>query len=243
MTDIFISYASADRDRARLLADALARRGYSVWWDRTIPPGRVFDEVIQEAIQGSRCMIVLWSAESVRSNWVKTEAAEGAARGILVPALIAETAPPIAFKRIQSANLAQWDGDETHTEYRNLLGSLERLMKAPPRAGGEAVSAVQVHLPRSRQGVAIRCDQRVRAGRGGRAAGGGRRLAIRQSRQGTHCGTAGNGDHPGSCEHYIGRKGRDGGNPRRASAGRAATARPCESAVRRKWRSAAGGLV
>jgi hypothetical protein len=136
MSDIFISYASADRDRARLLADALTKRGYTVWWDRTIPPGRVFDEVIQEAIQGARCMIVLWSADSVRSNWVKTEAAEGVARGILVPALIGEVTPPIEFKRIQSANLTQWNGDEAHAEYRNLLESVDGLMKQAPRAAG-----------------------------------------------------------------------------------------------------------
>ncbi len=141
MTDIFISYASADRDRARLLADALTQRGYSVWWDRTIPPGRVFDEVIQEAIQGARCMVVLWSAESVRSNWVKTEAAEGAARGMLVPALIGDVAPPIEFKRIQSANLAQWTGDEAHGEYRNLLASVEHFLKQAPRPVSQTATA------------------------------------------------------------------------------------------------------
>ena len=140
MSDIFISYASADRERARLLADALANRGYSVWWDRTIPPGRVFDEVIQEAIQGARCMVVLWSADSARSNWVKTEAAEGVARGILVPALFGEVAPPIEFKRIQSANLAQWNGDETDGEYRNLLASIEALIKKDARASGDRAS-------------------------------------------------------------------------------------------------------
>ena len=116
MPDIFISYASTDRERAGLLADALTKRGYSVWWDRTIPPGRVFDEVIQEAIQGAKCMIVLWSADSVRSNWVKTEASEGATRGILVPAVIGEVNLPIEFKRIQSANLAQWEGGEEDGE-------------------------------------------------------------------------------------------------------------------------------
>jgi hypothetical protein len=147
MPDIFISYASADRERARLLADALANRGYSVWWDRTIPPGRVFDEVIQEAIHSARCMIVLWSAESVRSNWVKTEASEGAARGILVPALIGEVAPPIEFKRIQSANLAQWAGDENHAEYRSLLDSVERLMNGAPRAAGEVKAPLRDYKP------------------------------------------------------------------------------------------------
>ena len=78
MPDIFIGYANADRERARQLADQLTTRGYSVGWDRTMPPGRVFDEVLQ--------------------------AAEGIARGILVPALIGEVSPPIVFKRIQSAS-------------------------------------------------------------------------------------------------------------------------------------------
>ncbi len=147
MSDIFISYASADREHAKLLADALMRRGYSVWWDRTIPPGRVFDEVIQEAIQGARCMIVLWSAASVRSNWVKTEAAEGAARDMLVPALIGEVAPPIEFKRIQSANLAQWTGDESHAEYRGLLASVEHLLKRVPGVAGTPADVAPERTP------------------------------------------------------------------------------------------------
>jgi hypothetical protein len=46
MPDVFISYASADRDRARLIAEVLATKGWSVWWDREIPPGKSFDEVI-----------------------------------------------------------------------------------------------------------------------------------------------------------------------------------------------------
>lgn len=149
MPDIFISYANADRERARQLADRLATRGYSVWWDRTIPPGRVFDEVLQEAIQAARCMIVLWSAESVRSNWVKTEAAEGVARGILVPALIDEVLPPIEFKRIQSANLAHWDGDEAYGEYGNLIAVVERMMKQAPRMPSLPASDVQAYRPRT----------------------------------------------------------------------------------------------
>jgi hypothetical protein len=32
-----------------------------VWWDRTILPGRTFDQVIEEALAATRCMIVVWS--------------------------------------------------------------------------------------------------------------------------------------------------------------------------------------
>ena len=62
MSDIFISYASADRDRAQgLVATALDRRGWSTWWDRSIPPGKEYDQVIEEALDCAKCVIVLWS--------------------------------------------------------------------------------------------------------------------------------------------------------------------------------------
>ena len=75
MSDIFISYATADRPRAAALAQALRTRGWTVWWDRVIPPGRQFDEVIDEALSGAGCVVVLWSKASAASTWVKTEAA------------------------------------------------------------------------------------------------------------------------------------------------------------------------
>jgi|LNFM01.1.fsa_nt_gb hypothetical protein len=142
--DIFISYASVDRERAMALADALTRASASVWWDRTIPPGRVFDEVIQEAIAAARCMIVLWSGESVRSNWVKTEAAEGAARGMLVPALLEDVAPPIEFRRIQAANLVDWHGDDDDPAFQQLLASVTRLLQ--PALNVEA-APLRAHVP------------------------------------------------------------------------------------------------
>ena len=134
MADIFISYASPDRERARRVAERLEARGYSVWWDRTIPPGRVFDEVIQEALNASKCVIVLWSGESVRSNWVKTEASEAMSQGKLVPALIESVVPPIEFKRVQAANLTDWSGNDADGEFSNLVASVEGRLRSGPGA-------------------------------------------------------------------------------------------------------------
>jgi hypothetical protein len=140
MADIFISYASPDRETARVLAQRLAELGYSVWWDRTIPPGRQFDEVIQEALHAARCVLVLWSAQSVRSNWVKTEAAEALALDRLVPALIEDVPPPMEFKRIQAANLSGWTGDAADPEYRNLLASVQALLQHAPASAATSAA-------------------------------------------------------------------------------------------------------
>lgn len=83
MNDLFLSYDSADRAVAQRLADALEALGWSVWWDREIPFGKAFDLVIEEQLNAARCVIVLWSKDSVRSRWVKTEAAVAAERECL----------------------------------------------------------------------------------------------------------------------------------------------------------------
>jgi hypothetical protein len=76
-----------------------------VWWGRTIPPGKTFDQVIQEAIESARCVVVLWSKGSIISDWVKEEANIGKQRKILVPAKIDSVEPPLGFGLIQAADL------------------------------------------------------------------------------------------------------------------------------------------
>ena len=91
MSDIFLSYAREDLPRVKPVVDALEKRGWSVWWDRTIRPGQIFERVIEAALANARCLVVLWSRDSVQSNWVRKEAAEGERREILIPALLDES--------------------------------------------------------------------------------------------------------------------------------------------------------
>jgi len=137
MSDIFLSYASADRDRAQRIAAVLEAQGWSVWWDRTIPPGSTFDEVIEQALDAARCVVVLWSKTSAASDWVKTEAAEAARRKILVPALIDEVKIPLEFRRVQAANLSAWHGDTQYPElailFRSIADYLAPRTAGPPR--------------------------------------------------------------------------------------------------------------
>src|ERR1700688_3226280 len=83
MSDIFISYAREDRPRAEAIAKALEEHSWSVWWDWVIPTGKKFRRVIQEELDKARCVVVLWSANSIESDWVIEESSEGNDRGIL----------------------------------------------------------------------------------------------------------------------------------------------------------------
>ena len=128
MNDIFISYDSEDRAIAHKFADALESRGWSIWWDREIPLGKAFDQVIEEELNAARCVIVLWSKQSVRSRWVKTEAAAAADRECLLPVLIDDVAIPFEFKRIQTAMLMNWAGDAADPEFKRLVQAIEHLL-------------------------------------------------------------------------------------------------------------------
>jgi len=125
MSDIFLSYFHQDRAHAEVLARALEAEGLSVWWDRTIPAGRNFDQVIEQALNATKVVMVLWSRGAVESRWVLNEAEEAAARNILVPLLIEEGVRiPLAFKRIQAANLVGWDGSPQAPVFHDLVASL-----------------------------------------------------------------------------------------------------------------------
>jgi len=129
---VFLSYASEDRDRAGSLADALTQQGWTVFWDRTIAPGMVFDEVIGDALRGAGCVVVLWSRASIVSSWVKEEADDGAQRNILVPALIDDVALPLGFRRVQAARLVGWPTRHDPGEFQQFSDAIARRLRDAP---------------------------------------------------------------------------------------------------------------
>jgi hypothetical protein len=108
LSSVFISYAREDHAEAQSVAEALNARAVSVFWDRTIPTGRSFEAVIEEAMASAKAVVVLWSRHSVQSEWVRAEAAEGARRGILVPAALDGESPPLRYRITQTADLTDW---------------------------------------------------------------------------------------------------------------------------------------
>ncbi len=81
------------------------------------------------------------------SQWVKTEAAEGAKRNVLVPALIEPVELPLEFRRIQVARLVDWNGDAGHEDFEELLRAIERVMGQPAQRPAPARTTPSRHVP------------------------------------------------------------------------------------------------
>ena len=131
MADIFLSYAEEDRETARRVALLLESAGWSVWWDRRIPAGKTWRQVIDTALREMACMVVLWSRHSIVSTWVSEEAEEGRSHGRLVPVLIEKVLPPLGFRSIQAADLSDWDRSPEAGGFRQLVSDLQSLIGKP----------------------------------------------------------------------------------------------------------------
>lgn len=130
MADIFLSYAREDRARAESIAKAFARKGWSVWWDRSIQVGKSFSRVIEKELDAARCVVVLWSSRSIQSDWVLSEAAEGMHRGILIPIAIEESLRlPLEFRRLHTANLTAWPGKPA--DFDDCIRAIAALLESP----------------------------------------------------------------------------------------------------------------
>jgi hypothetical protein len=85
MADIFISYSKADRELAAPIAAFLESEGYSVWWDAGLLPGDKFRKTIMLELGRASAAIVIWTKNSIDSDWVLSEAGRAHAERKLIP--------------------------------------------------------------------------------------------------------------------------------------------------------------
>ena len=133
MSDIFISYSSKDRPWVERFAKTLEAHGWSVWWDRNIPTGGSFNAVIRQELSAAKCAIVVWSEQSVESEWVHAEAAEAKQQDKYLPIKINESEIPLGFTQRTFQSLVDWEVGVDHAGFSQLLKDIERLVKSPPK--------------------------------------------------------------------------------------------------------------
>ena len=131
MAGVFLSYDRDDADKARMLALALEKAGHEVWWDLHVRGGAQFSKVIEEALKAADAVVVLWSAHSIESAWVRGEAAAGRDSGRLVPVTIDGTKAPLGFRQFQTIDLSSWKGRGKSPQLANLLADIESMGKRP----------------------------------------------------------------------------------------------------------------
>lgn len=138
MTDVFISYKSEDKPRAAIFATALEKEGLSVWWDADLLGGDIYDQVIERNLAEARVVIVLWSARSVASTWVRAEATVAANAEKLVPIMIEPCEPSLVFSMMQTIKLFDWTGDTHDANWATALKSIRaKLARHHEKSAGQ----------------------------------------------------------------------------------------------------------
>lgn len=129
---LFLSYAHGDQAKAERLAGALQQVGYTVWWDALIEGGSRYAKTIDDALAAADAVVVLWSRNSVDSDWVKDEAAQGRERHRLVPLSLDETLPPLGFRQLQIIDLSGWRGRTDAPQMEAIRRAVAAVIGRPP---------------------------------------------------------------------------------------------------------------
>ena len=147
MPDIFVSYARPDEPHSSRIADALKSLGYDVWRDDQLPAHRPYADVIAERLKSAKAVIVLWSAQAAKSQWVRAEADMARQTGTLLQVSLDGTVPPLPFNQIQCADVNGWSGDLEAPGWRTVAQGVAELAGPPPaeteletqRLGGRSI--------------------------------------------------------------------------------------------------------
>lgn len=128
---IFLSYARADAKRARPVIAALEQAGIKVWWDGLLGAGEVYLPTTEAALESADAVVVLWSATSVESNWVRDEATRGRERQCLVPLSLDGSQAPLGFRQFQVIDIRKWRGKADAPELQAVVRAIQALSDRP----------------------------------------------------------------------------------------------------------------
>ncbi len=132
MSDVFISYARTTEPEAARVADTLASVGYGVWRDDQLSTTQAYGDEIAARLEAAKAVVVLWSADAVKSQWVRAEADRARAANKLVQVNLDGARLPMPFDQIHCADIRGWRGAPDAPGWRQTLASVAKLVD--PRA-------------------------------------------------------------------------------------------------------------
>ncbi len=113
---VFISHNKADRKTARLLAIALVEQGIDVWYDEwNLSPGDSIAGGIEQGLSDADVLVLVWSHNASRSNWVGAEIRAYIQRRVkdhslrIIPLMLDETPLPTLVADYRGFRVARQD--------------------------------------------------------------------------------------------------------------------------------------
>ncbi|HEV7158226.1 MAG TPA: TIR domain-containing protein [Caulobacteraceae bacterium] len=146
MSDVFISYARSTADQAQAVANALRALGYDVWRDDQLPAHRAYGEVIEERLTAAKAVVVIWSAEAAKSQWVFSEANRAREDGKLVQLTVDGARLPMPFDSIQCVDMAGWSGEAASPSWRKVVASVADLIGGTAAAPAPSLAARKLSI-------------------------------------------------------------------------------------------------
>jgi hypothetical protein len=147
MADIFLSCERTDRHRVAPIAALLEACGWSVGWDQGADAGEVRDHALERELSAARCVVAAWSADSVESDAVWSDASHALARGILISVSIDFSRPPPELEGAPAIALAGWTGDASSPRAQELISTIEAAIGA---SDGIAANGATIDEPPQR---------------------------------------------------------------------------------------------
>lgn len=149
MSGVFLSYARFDSELGERIVAGLRALDVECWWDRDMP-GVDWPREIERQIDAMSALVVIWTAASKDSKYVRAEAIPAFDREKLVNIMFGVKEPPLPFNLYNGFQLDGWSGREPHDGWTRLVRTLEaKLVKTGEVKQGQLVAA----LGRREQGV------------------------------------------------------------------------------------------
>jgi hypothetical protein len=135
MADVFLSYKRDQRAEVELLATALRGLGLDVWFDASLSAGEAFSKEIDREVRAARIVLVCWSPEAAKSDWVTAEAQVGFPDRIVSIYVSGPDGfePPVPFNRLHVEDMRGWAARPSARDpaWLSVLRSIGRLLARP----------------------------------------------------------------------------------------------------------------
>ena len=164
MTEIFISYKREDRNVAAVIAENLEKRGYEVWWDFNLIGGVKYGEETNLMLNKAKAVLVLWTPEAARSQWVIGEASVGLSKDKLVPIQLKSTEIPVPFNTLHMLDYTDWDEGVSPEKILSLIDAIELKLDEVPRKGA-GLSSSEIEEKKANKVSELECWKMLRTKR------------------------------------------------------------------------------